>query len=90
MQAFQVGRIVVKTAGREALQKAVIVNIIDHNFVLITGAGVSKVKRRRANVKHLIPQDKVLDIPVDASDEQVKEALEKEGLIEDFQKPLQL
>ncbi|MHA1995298.1 MAG: 50S ribosomal protein L14e, partial [Candidatus Hodarchaeales archaeon] len=47
MAAIEVGRVIVKTAGREALMKAVIVDLVDQNFVLISGGGVSAVKRRR-------------------------------------------
>ncbi len=41
MVAIEVGRVIVKTAGRESLMKAVIVDLIDQNFALISGAGVS-------------------------------------------------
>ncbi|HDJ97286.1 MAG TPA: 50S ribosomal protein L14e, partial [Thermofilum sp.] len=48
VRVFDVGRICVKTMGREAGKKCVIVDIIDDNFVLITGPkAASGVKRRR-------------------------------------------
>jgi len=86
MPAIEVGRICVKIAGREAGRKCVIVDIIDENFVLITGPkSISGVKRRRCNIKHLEPTDKKIDIPKGASDEEVIKALESAGLI-DFMK----
>ncbi len=83
MPAIEVGRICVKIAGREAGRKCVIVDIIDENFVLITGPKeVSGVKRRRANINHIEPLDKKIDIKKGASDDEVLEALKNAGLIE--------
>lgn len=85
MPAIEVGRICVKTRGREAGKKCVIVDVIDDNFVLVTGPkDVSSVKRRRVNVKHLAVTGEKLDIPRGASDEEVKKALEAAGKLEDF------
>lgn len=86
MPAIEVGRICVKIAGREAGRKCVIVDIIDDNFVLITGPkSLTGVKRRRVNIKHIEPLDKVINIRKGASDEDVLKALEEAGLI-DFMK----
>jgi len=83
VRVFDVGRVCVKTMGREAGKKCVIVDIIDDNFVLITGPkAASGVKRRRANIKHLEPTEHKINIPKGASDEEVMEALEKAGLID--------
>ncbi len=86
MPAIEVGRICVKVYGREAGRKCVIVDIIDENFVLITGPKqLTGVRRRRANIDHIEPLDKVIDIPKGASDEQVLEALTSAGLVEFMQ-----
>ena len=83
MPAIEVGRICVKITGREAGSKCVIVDLIDENFVLVTGPkDVSGVKRRRANIKHLIPLEDVVQISKGASDEEVKRALEVVGKLE--------
>ncbi|BAB65383.1 MULTISPECIES: 50S ribosomal protein L14e [Sulfurisphaera] len=83
MPAIEIGRICVKTRGREAGKKCVIVDIIDENFVLVTGPkDVNKVKRRRVNILHLEPTDKKIDINKGASDDEVKKKLEEAGLIE--------
>lgn len=86
MAVIEVGRIVVKTRGREAGKKAVIVDIIDDNFVLITGPkSVTGVKRRKVNILHIEPTDKKIDIPKGADDKTVEDKLKGENLI-DFMK----
>ncbi|QOJ78119.1 50S ribosomal protein L14e [Infirmifilum lucidum] len=82
-KVFDVGRICVKTAGREAGRKCVVVDIIDENFVVVTGPkSLTGVKRRRANVKHLEPLQYKIAINKGVSDEEVLAALEKAGLKE--------
>lgn len=90
MPALEIGTIIVKTRGREALQKAVIVDIIDQNFVLITGGGMSKVKRRRVNTHHLEPLGLKLEISRGASDDDVKKAAESAKLDEEIKKRFEL
>ncbi len=86
VKVFDIGRLCVKVAGREAGKKCVVVDIIDDKFVLVTGPkSLTGVKRRRANVKHLEPLEKKIKIKKGASDEEVLEALKKEGLL-DFMK----
>lgn len=83
MPAIEVGRICVKTSGREAGKRCVLVEIIDKNFVLITGPkSITGVKRRRANVNHITPTEETIKIRRGASDEDVAEALSKAGKIE--------
>jgi len=83
MPAIEVGRICIKIAGREAGRKCVILDIIDKNFVLVTGPPkVSGVRRRRANVNHLEPTPDKIEIKRNATDEEVTEALEKSGKLE--------
>ncbi|MEM4943436.1 MAG: 50S ribosomal protein L14e, partial [Saccharolobus sp.] len=82
MPAIEIGRICVKTRGREAGRKCVIVDIVDDNFVLVTGPkDVTGVKRRRVNITHIEPTDKKIDIQKGASDEEVKKKLEESGLL---------
>lgn len=76
MPAVEIGRICIKTHGRESGKECVIVDIIDKSFVLITGPkSVSGVKRRRVNLSHLEPTDTVLDINRGSTDEDVEKAL---------------
>ena len=86
MAVIEVGRIVVKTRGREAGKKAVIVDIVDDNFVIITGPkSVTGVKRRKVNILHIEPTDKKIDIPKGADDKTVEDKLKGENLL-DFMK----
>mgnify|MGYP002153801667 CR=1 FL=1 len=75
---MEVGRVCVKTAGREAGEKCVIVDVIDRTHVLVSG---SNVKRRNCNIKHLEPLPNKLEIAKGASDEEIKRALESAGLL---------
>ncbi|MHA1589987.1 MAG: 50S ribosomal protein L14e [Candidatus Njordarchaeales archaeon] len=78
---IDIGRIVVILRGRRAGKKAVVVDIIDENFVMITGPKeLNGVKRRRMNVDHLMPLSVKLDIPRGASDEEVLKAIKDRGL----------
>ena len=89
--AIEIGRICVKTMGREAGRKCVIVDIIDDDFVLVTGPkDISGVRRRRANIAHLEPTTKKIEISRGASDDEVKKALEKAGLIEFMRERIKL
>lgn len=81
--ALRAGSICVKTAGREAGKKCVVVDILDKNFVLITGPPIlNGVKRRRANIKHLEATGEYIDIPRGADDELILKKLEEAGLAE--------
>lgn len=74
MPVFDIGRIAVKTLGREAGEHCVVVDIIDKNFVLIDGVNV---RRRRSNVNHLVPTKDKLDIKKGISKEDLKKAIDK-------------
>ena len=84
---MEIGRICIKVLGREAGKKCVIVDLVDQNFVLITGPkAVSSIKRRHANISHLeLTQEKV-DINRGATDEEVTEALKAAGKLEEMTK----
>lgn len=68
MPAVDIGRVCLKTQGREKGNKCVIIDVIDRNFVVVTGPDV---KRRRANMDHLQLLDETLDIQRNASDEEI-------------------
>ncbi|MHA1719762.1 MAG: 50S ribosomal protein L14e [Promethearchaeota archaeon] len=87
MPVFEVGRIAVKTLGREAGLSCVIVDIIDQSYVLIDGL---KIRRRRANVRHLAPTPEKLDIKKGAKSQDVRKAIEKANLTEKFEKRIKL
>lgn len=88
---FDIGRICVKIAGREAGKKCVVVDIINENFVVVTGPkSVTGVRRRRSNVKHLEPTPLRINIGRGADDEEVIRALEEAGLLEDMRQPIKI
>lgn len=72
MSAMDVGRICVKLTGREAGNRCVIVDVVDRNYVIVTGPlEVTGVRRRRVNMSHLQPLDEVIEISRNASDEEI-------------------
>ena len=87
MPAMEVGRICIKVSGRESGKKCVVVDLIDKNFVLITGPKeVSKIKRRRVNINHLEPIQEKISITRGATDVEVTEALKAANKMEDMTK----
>ena len=85
MPAIEVGRICIKVVGREAEKRCVIVDVIDKNFVHVTGPRkVSGVKRRRVNINHLEPTGEKIEIKRSATDEEVTETLKAAGKLEEM------
>jgi large subunit ribosomal protein L14e len=83
MPAIEVGRVCVKTAGRESGRKCVIVDVMDKSFVMVTGPKkVTGVKRRRVNINHVAPLEDVIQVKRGASDEEVTQMLEAAGKLE--------
>ncbi len=73
---YEIGRICVKLAGRDAGGESVIVDVLDDKFVMIDG----NVRRKKCNIIHLEPTSKKIDIKKGASHSEVKTAFEKIGL----------
>lgn len=85
MPSIEVGRICVKLNGREAGHKCVIVDVIDKNFVLVTGPKkLTGVRRRRTNVKHLEPTEDAVEVKKGANDEDVAKAVGRGKKAESF------
>ena len=79
MPAIDVGRICVKLTGREAGKKCVVVDIVDKNFVLITGPKqLNGVKRRRVNASHIEPTERKVNITRGEADAEMMKALDEE------------
>lgn len=76
MALFDVGRVCVKLAGRDAGLKCVVIDVIDHVYVLVDG----ETRRKKVNVRHLEPLDQVLEIKAGSSHETLKTALKKAGM----------
>jgi large subunit ribosomal protein L14e len=76
LSSLDVGRICVKLTGREAGNRCVIVDVIDRNYVLVTGPQeMTGVRRRRVNMSHLRPLDERVDIARNASDDEILKIL---------------
>ncbi len=73
---IEVGRLIVKLAGRDAGLKGVIVEILEKGYILVDG----QVRRRKCNILHVEPLDKVIKLPKKASHEEVVKALKAEGI----------
>jgi large subunit ribosomal protein L14e len=68
---YEIGRICLKIAGRDAGKKCVIVDIIDDKFVMIDG----ETRRRKCNIIHLEPLNETIDIPKNATHSHVANAM---------------
>jgi large subunit ribosomal protein L14e len=73
---YEVGRIAVKLAGRDAGKKCVIVEVLDDKTVLVDGM----TRRRKCNKVHLEPLNQTLDITKGASHDVVAKAFKELGL----------
>jgi large subunit ribosomal protein L14e len=73
---FEIGRVCVKIAGRDAGQKCVIVDVLDDKFVLIDGM----TRRRKCNKLHLEPINQTVGITANASHEDVAKVFKELGL----------
>jgi len=77
MSVYDIGRLCVKTMGREAGHYCVIVDIIDKNYLIIDGLNL---RRRRVNYKHIEPLADSIDIKKGAKHEDVEAAIKKAKL----------
>ena len=95
MAVFEIGRVAMKIAGREAGNYCVVVKPAgskkeERNFVFVTGPKLmTGIKRRKCNVDHLRATEHKIEIKEDATDEEVIAAYEKSGLLKilDLKKP---
>ena len=85
MKLYEIGRVCVKTTGRETGSYCVIIKEKEDSFVEITGPkNISGVRRRRCNIHHLEPLEMKIEIKSEADDEAVLKALEEADLIDKF------
>lgn len=76
MSLYNVGRICVKLAGRDAGEKCVVLSEAKDGRVLIGGA----TRRREVNVNHLEPLNETVSVKVGASDSDLSKVLEPLGI----------
>jgi len=85
MPAIEVGRICIKQIGRENGKKCVVIDVMDKSFVLVTGPKkITGIKRRRVNINHVKPLLDKIEVKRGASDEEVVQALEAAGKLQDM------
>lgn len=77
MSVYDIGRVCVKTMGREAGNYCVVVDIIDKNYIIIDGLNI---RRRRVNYKHIEPLPELVEIKKGAKHEDVEAAIKKAKL----------
>jgi large subunit ribosomal protein L14e len=87
MSVYDIGRICVKTMGREAGKYCVIVDVIDKNYVLIDGL---KVRRRRANFNHVEPTSDIIEIKKGADHDTIEAAIKKAKLTKKLAETLEI
>lgn len=68
---FDIGRVCMKIAGRDSNKYCVVIDKVDDHTVMVDG----QTRRKKVNVKHLMPLKKVLDIGKNASHESVEKEL---------------
>ena len=73
---MKLGELCIKTAGRDAGNEAIIIDVLDDNFVMIDG----NVRRKKCNIKHLESTGKLAKIEKNASTETIKKALVEFGI----------
>lgn len=75
---LDVGRVCVKTAGRDAGRTCVIVDTLDAGYVLVDG----ETRRRKVSTSHLEPLEKTIELAKGAGHEEVKNAFKTQLKIE--------
>jgi large subunit ribosomal protein L14e len=73
---FEVGRLCLKLAGRDAGKQCVVVQVVDATHVLIDG----ETRRRKVNISHLEPLEKTIEIKQEATHEDVVQVFKQVGL----------
>lgn len=72
---FEIGRICMKIAGRDAGKICVVIGKINDKYVLIDG----QTRRRKCNINHLELIDKVVEISENAPNSEVVKVLNDAG-----------
>lgn len=76
MSIFDVGRVCMKIAGRDAGRTCVVVEQLETTFVLVDG----DTRRKKVNVRHLEPLPEMITITKGAAHEEVIAEFKKLGL----------
>lgn len=82
---FEIGRVCVKIAGRDAGSKCVVIDVLDLNFVMVDG----QTRRRKCNLRHLEPLETIVKVRKNASNAEVVTALKEAGIECSEKKPIE-
>jgi len=80
---FEIGRVCMKIAGRDANKYCVILKKVDDNLVLVDG----ETRRKNVNIRHLEPTSIKMDIKEEADHSIVVEAFAKHDIKIALKKP---
>jgi large subunit ribosomal protein L14e len=73
MPSIEIGRVCIKTRGREAGKKAVVLEAKD-NFIVIAGP---KIRKRKCNPRHLIFTNQKVSVSKDAEQKEIAKLLKE-------------
>ena len=91
MSAITVGRVCVKTAGKDAAKYCVITEILDESNVMITGPkDLNGIKLKKCNILHIDPTSDVLKIKAKADDAEVIKAIDTAKLTDKIKAGIKL
>jgi len=71
-----IGRLCIKTAGRDAMQYCVVVEELDEKYVMVDG----NTRRKKVNKIHLEPLEKIFDLKKGADTKTIFDIFKKEGI----------
>jgi large subunit ribosomal protein L14e len=75
MSGLGVGRVCIKTAGRKAGEKVVVLEIEKQgSFAIVAGPSV---KKKRCNLRHLLPLERVVKVGKSISQKELAKILEE-------------
>jgi large subunit ribosomal protein L14e len=83
MKMFDIGRVCMKIAGRDAGKKCVIIDVIDAHYVLVDG----QTRRRKCNIKHLEPLTQTVQVTKNAPEPEVVRVLKELNIFVEEKKP---
>lgn len=69
---MEIGQVCIKTKGRSAGRKVVVISGVEDGRVLIDGL---RVKRKKCNILHLFPTNKTIKVSKDATHDEVVKLL---------------
>jgi large subunit ribosomal protein L14e len=80
---YDIGRVCMKIAGRDAGMRCIIVDVVDEHYVMIDG----QTRRRKCNIKHLEPLAQVVQVTKNAPAPEVVRLLKELNIEVEEKKP---